>query len=428
MGWRRKAPSATPSAARSSGASRWQGAGRRVRPLAVHHGVLASASRSKEVWPAELLAKAGIQGQDLFDVLYKNGKVNKFPPPTRSRERSTSRTTTTSRRPFGFYLQKGLFEEYAEFRPRPRHDLAPSTPITRCAACAGRWSTARKPVALPRGYDPYVKAGEGVGVLRLQGRQGQHLRRCPTSLPPKMPDKDFDLWLCTGRVLEHWHTGSMTRRAANCTAPCPRRWCSCTRTTPRARHPARHAGEGRQPPRRDPAAVGRDQGPQQGAAAGLVFVPFFDEGRLVNKLTLDATCPISKETDFKKCAVKVVTRLIQSPWDPIAMDLPRRAPTAAPAPPACYRRASCAPAARRLGRALPHGRARPAQALRPPGARGRNFSLRLRPLRPVRARLPAGQPEALQLAAGRMARRRRHRHAIFRGARDPCEMCEASPA
>ena len=39
---------------------------------------------------------------------------------------------------------------------------------------------------------------------------------------------------------------------------------------------------------------------------GTVFVPFFDESRLVNKLTLDATCPISKETDFKKCAVKVV--------------------------------------------------------------------------------------------------------------------------
>ena len=39
---------------------------------------------------------------------------------------------------------------------------------------------------------------------------------------------------------------------------------------------------------------------------GLVFIPFFDESRLVNKLTLDATCPISKETDFKKCACKVV--------------------------------------------------------------------------------------------------------------------------
>jgi nitrate reductase NapA len=39
---------------------------------------------------------------------------------------------------------------------------------------------------------------------------------------------------------------------------------------------------------------------------GLVFIPFFDESKLVNKLTLDATCPISKETDYKKCAVKVV--------------------------------------------------------------------------------------------------------------------------
>jgi nitrate reductase NapA len=38
---------------------------------------------------------------------------------------------------------------------------------------------------------------------------------------------------------------------------------------------------------------------------GLVFVPWFDENVLINKLTLDATCPISKETDYKKCAVKV---------------------------------------------------------------------------------------------------------------------------
>jgi nitrate reductase NapA len=39
---------------------------------------------------------------------------------------------------------------------------------------------------------------------------------------------------------------------------------------------------------------------------GLIFVPWFDAGRLVNKLTLDATDPLSKETDYKKCAVKVV--------------------------------------------------------------------------------------------------------------------------
>ena len=45
---------------------------------------------------------------------------------------------------------------------------------------------------------------------------------------------------------------------------------------------------------------GRNRPPQ-----GLVFIPWFDASRLVNKLTLDATCPISKETDFKKCACRV---------------------------------------------------------------------------------------------------------------------------
>ena len=39
---------------------------------------------------------------------------------------------------------------------------------------------------------------------------------------------------------------------------------------------------------------------------GLVFVPWFDAGRLINKVTLDATDPLSKETDYKKCAVKIV--------------------------------------------------------------------------------------------------------------------------
>jgi nitrate reductase NapA len=46
--------------------------------------------------------------------------------------------------------------------------------------------------------------------------------------------------------------------------------------------------------------AGRNRTPR-----GLVFVPWFDEGVFINKVTLDATCPISKQIDFKKCAVKV---------------------------------------------------------------------------------------------------------------------------
>lgn len=34
----------------------------------------------------------------------------------------------------------------------------------------------------------------------------------PFAEPVEKPDSNYDLMLCTGRILEHWHTGSMTRR------------------------------------------------------------------------------------------------------------------------------------------------------------------------------------------------------------------------
>ena len=50
-----------------------------------------------------------------------------------------------------------------------------------------------------------------------------------------------------------------------------------------------------------PASVNKRGRPMK----GHVFVPFFDESMLINDLTLDAFCPISKEPDYKKCAVRV---------------------------------------------------------------------------------------------------------------------------
>jgi len=45
---------------------------------------------------------------------------------------------------------------------------------------------------------------------------------------------------------------------------------------------------------------GRGQPP-----SGSAFVPFFDETKLANLLTLDAMDNISKEPDYKKCAVRI---------------------------------------------------------------------------------------------------------------------------
>ena len=123
--------------------------------------------------------------------------------------------------------------------------------------------------------------------------------------PPEMPDKDYPLWLDTGRVLEHWHTGTMTRRVPE-----------LHKAVPEAQvfmHPDDAKKRGLQRgmqvkvlSRRGEMLARIETKGRNKPPVGLIFVPFFDESKLVNKLTLDATCPISKETDYKKCAVKVV--------------------------------------------------------------------------------------------------------------------------
>ena len=52
------------------------------------------------------------------------------------------------------------------------------------------------------------------------------------------------------------------------------------------------------------ARAGRDPRAQQAAARAWSSCRCSTRAELINKLTLDATCPISKETDFKKCAVQ----------------------------------------------------------------------------------------------------------------------------
>ena len=119
-----------------------------------------------------------------------------------------------------------------------------------------------------------------------------------------MPDDEFPLWLTTGRVLEHWHTGSMTRRVPQLHQAVPEAYVELNRADAtelglnagdRARLVSRR-GEVELPVRVDD----RGQPPR-----GTVFVPFFDEDLLVNELTLDALDSISKEPDYKKCAVRV---------------------------------------------------------------------------------------------------------------------------
>jgi nitrate reductase (cytochrome) len=248
----------------------------------------------EEVWPPELLKlKPEYSGKTLYDVLFANGVVDRF------KEKPNDES-----RDFGFYLQKGLFEEYAQFGRGKAHDLAEFDTYHKVRGL--RWPVVDGKETKWRfreGYDPYVKKGEG---LRFYGKpDGKAIViAVPYEPPPEVPDKEYDLWLCTGRVLEHWHSGSMTRRVPELHRAQPEALVFMHPNDAKKRK-LLNGQEVRVSSRRGEIRArieirGRNEPPE-----GLVFVPFFDEGRLVNKLTLDATCPISRETDYKKCAVKV---------------------------------------------------------------------------------------------------------------------------
>jgi nitrate reductase NapA len=256
--------------------------------------------KTDEVWPSEILdANPDFRGKTLFDVLFRNGSVDKFPVSELDPEYENQESKY-----FGFYVQKGLFEEYASFGRGHGHDLAPYDTYHKGRGL--RWPVVDGKETLWRfreGYDPYVKPGEGVKFYgRPDGRAV--VLAVPYEPPAESPDNEFDFWLVTGRVLEHWHSGSMTMRVPE-----------LYKAFPAARvfmHPddARERGlnqgaEVRVASRRGEIRSrieirGRNRMPR-----GVVFVPWFDASQLINKVTLDATDPISKQTDFKKCAVKV---------------------------------------------------------------------------------------------------------------------------
>ncbi len=255
----------------------------------------------EEVWPADLVAKAPkLKGKTLYDVLFANGVADKY----KVSETAAGFDNDESKY-FGFYVQKGLYEEYAAFGRGKAHDLAPFDTYHQTRGL--RWPVVDGKETLWRfreGFDPYVKKGETFAFYGHKDRKAV-IFALPYQPAAEAPDKEFDMWLCTGRILEHWHTGTMTRRVPELYKSFPDAVVFMNPDDAKARGLQRGM-EVKVASRRGEVVMrvetrGRNKPPR-----GLVFIPFFDAGRLVNKLTLDATCPISKETDYKKCAVKVV--------------------------------------------------------------------------------------------------------------------------
>jgi nitrate reductase NapA len=257
--------------------------------------------KMEEVWPAELLAKKPqYKGKTLFQILFENGEVNRFP-----NSQLNPGYENHEAKAFGFYVHKGLFEEYAKFGRGHGHDLAPFDTYHKVRGL--RWPVVNGQETRWRyreGSDPYVKPGTGYQFYGNPDNKA-YIYALPYEPPAEEPDKEYPLWLVTGRVLEHWHSGSMTRRVPELHLAFPN---AVTYLHPEdakvlgvRRGDEIEVASRRGRMRSRVETRGRNKVPR-----GVIFVPWFDSSQLINKLTLDATDPISLQTDFKKCACKVV--------------------------------------------------------------------------------------------------------------------------
>ena len=120
--------------------------------------------------------------------------------------------------------------------------------------------------------------------------------------PAESPDAEYPLVLITGRQLEHWHTGSMTRRATVLDALEPAPVVSL--------HPATATRLGLAAG--DSAQVRSRRGHvtlpvrlDQGMPADAAFIPFAYAEAAANLLTNPALDPVGKIAELKYCAVDV---------------------------------------------------------------------------------------------------------------------------
>jgi len=265
----------------------------------------------EDVWTEDLIAqKPEYKGKTLYDVLYANGQVDKFPYEKGTvTDGSGNVYDNNESAHFGFYVQKGLFEEYRRFQyegPKKGHEMAPYDDYHKARGL--RWPVIDGKETLWRfrgGYDPHVSGDKNVVNFYGKPDGRANIIFAPYEPPAEVPDDEYDLWLSTGRVLEHWHSGSMTQRVPELHRAVPDAVLFMHPKDAKKRR-LRDGAKVKLQTRRGEIVTrvetrGRNKPPE-----GLVFIPWFDASRLVNKLTLDQTDPLSKETDYKKQACKVV--------------------------------------------------------------------------------------------------------------------------
>ena len=148
--------------------------------------------------------------------------------------------------------------------------------------------------------DPGQPVVFGDGFPRRAGRAKFTPAR--VTPPAEVPDKEYPFVLTTGRQLEHWHTGSMSRRSKVLDALEPEASCSLHPRT-LAKLGVAAGGRVRLTTRRGSLTVMARS--DRAVAEDMVFVPFAYVEAAANILTNPVLDPWGKIPEFKFAAVRV---------------------------------------------------------------------------------------------------------------------------
>ena len=116
------------------------------------------------------------------------------------------------------------------------------------------------------------------------------------------PDAKYPFVLTTGRVIDHWHTGTMTMKVPELKRSFPKAYVEIN-TKDAKKKGIQNGDNVLLETRRDKMVF--QARVSDVCRPGLIFVPWYDVKLMINKLTLDAIDPGSKQPEFKICAVKI---------------------------------------------------------------------------------------------------------------------------
>ena len=120
--------------------------------------------------------------------------------------------------------------------------------------------------------------------------------------PAELPDEEYPLYLTTGRVLYHFHTGTMTMQSEGLNEIVPECFVEIS-PQDALDHNIKQGSLLRVKSRR--GEIEARANISEKAVKGSIFIPFHFAKAAANRLTIAALDPIAKIPEFKVCAVSI---------------------------------------------------------------------------------------------------------------------------